>query len=289
MFNHLKERSEKFLNEKNFVTDCLAKIEEKTGIHRRYLATGSMSFISLYLVFGYGASLLCNLIGFVYPAYFSIKAIESSNKEDDTKWLTYWVVYGLFSVAEFFSDIFLYWFPFYYAGKCVFLLWCMAPVSWNGSQILYKRLVLPFFLKHQASVDSVVNDLSGQAIHAAESLTRGGTRGAGALPLQSHSHLTSCVQTNYKMRLQKSTGSIMAVQYFMSDCELLHTLVQTKTLLPADSGPKELPGTSQPTSSQTTSLTIRSHSDCTTEGRTLNSCSIDLKKETIKLVCMLTD
>lgn len=32
-------------------------------------------------------------------------------------WLTYWVVYGVFSVAEFFSDLFLYWFPFYYAGK----------------------------------------------------------------------------------------------------------------------------------------------------------------------------
>ncbi|MGH0125500.1 UNVERIFIED_CONTAM: hypothetical protein FKN15_043350 [Acipenser sinensis] len=174
MFGKLKERFEKFLNEKNFVTDCLAKIEEKTGVHRRYVATGSVSFIGLYLVFGYGASLLCNLIGFVYPAYFSIKAIESSNKEDDTKWLTYWVVYGIFSVAEFFSDIFLYWFPFYYAGKCLFLLWCMAPVAWNGSQILYTRLVRPFFLKHQASVDSVVNELSGQAIHAAESLTRGG-------------------------------------------------------------------------------------------------------------------
>lgn len=47
----------------------------------------------------------------------SIKAIESSSKEDDTTWLTYWVVYGVFSVAEFFSDIFLYWFPFYYAAK----------------------------------------------------------------------------------------------------------------------------------------------------------------------------
>lgn len=47
----------------------------------------------------------------------SIKAIESSSKEDDTTWLTYWVVYGVFSVAEFFSDIFLYWLPFYYFGK----------------------------------------------------------------------------------------------------------------------------------------------------------------------------
>ncbi|XP_035268393.1 receptor expression-enhancing protein 6-like isoform X2 [Anguilla anguilla] len=172
MFAKLKERVEKFLNEKNFVTDFLGKIEEKTGIKKKFLAIGAVSVTGLYLIFGYGASLLCNLIGFVYPAYYSIKAIESPNKDDDTKWLTYWVVYGIFSVGEFFSDIFLYWFPFYYVGKCLFLLWCMAPVAWNGSQVLYTRVVRPFFLRHEAAVDSVVSDLSGKAMTAAESVTR---------------------------------------------------------------------------------------------------------------------
>lgn len=56
---------------------------------------------------------------------FRIKAIESPNKEDDTQWLTYWVVYGVFSIAEFFSDLFLSWFPFYYMLKVcqLFLNW----------------------------------------------------------------------------------------------------------------------------------------------------------------------
>lgn len=46
-----------------------------------------------------------------------VKAIESPSKEDDTVWLTYWVVYALFGLVEFFSDLLLFWFPFYYAGK----------------------------------------------------------------------------------------------------------------------------------------------------------------------------
>ncbi|XP_071762737.2 receptor expression-enhancing protein 6 [Centroberyx gerrardi] len=172
VFTSIKDRAEKFLNEKNVVTDFLGKLEEKTGIKKKIIAVGAVSLTGLYLVYGYGAALLCNLIGFVYPAYFSIKAIESLNKEDDTKWLTYWVVYGVFSLGEFFSDIFLYWFPFYYAAKCVFLLWCMAPVSWNGSQVIYSRVVRPVFLRHEATVDGMVSDLSGKAMNAAESLTR---------------------------------------------------------------------------------------------------------------------
>lgn len=42
----IKERVEAFLNEKNFVTDCLNKIEEKTGIKKRYLAIGNNNPLS---------------------------------------------------------------------------------------------------------------------------------------------------------------------------------------------------------------------------------------------------
>ena len=50
----------------------------------------------------------------------------------------------------------------------------MAPVAWNGSQVLYNQVVRPIFLRHEATVDGMMNDLSGKAMSAAEAMTREG-------------------------------------------------------------------------------------------------------------------
>ncbi|KAM7341720.1 receptor expression enhancing protein B isoform 2-T2 [Cochliomyia hominivorax] len=136
--------------------------------HRRYVALikfgiGAAIFCALYLVFGYGAQLLCNIIGVVYPAYISIHAIESSTKLDDTKWLTYWVTYGIMSIIEYFSGVLTSVIPFYWLLKCIFLVWCMLPMEQNGSYIIYNRVVRPYFLKHHQAVDSALDNVIGQA------------------------------------------------------------------------------------------------------------------------------
>lgn len=135
------------------VVKSVARISTLSGMQRRYVFLGLLfSFVGVVL-FGHGMPLFCSLVGFLYPCYMSFKALESRTKDDDTQWLTYWVVFGLLSVMEHFSGFLLYWVPFYFILKLVFVIWCMWPGAQNGSMFIYGHAIRPFFLKHEARID----------------------------------------------------------------------------------------------------------------------------------------
>lgn len=156
--DNLREGLRHFLHEKNFFTSFLEVVEKYTRISREYIFISLFALLIIYLIVGYGAGLVVNLLGFAYPAYKSCKAIDSEEKDDDTQWLTYWVVYASFTILEHFTDYFLAWIPFYFLAKCLFLVWCMLPMANNGAGVIYRRLIKPFITKNEKAIDEFIGE-----------------------------------------------------------------------------------------------------------------------------------
>ena len=79
------------------------------------------------------------MLGFVYPTYASIKALETPETDDDKQWLTYWVLFSFFSLIEHFTDTVLYWIPFYFSIKLGLLIWMMLPGQ-KGATLIYQMI-----------------------------------------------------------------------------------------------------------------------------------------------------
>ena len=105
------------------------------------------------------------IVGVTYPAFASLKAVLSDSPESCGAWLRseiiimgsnlsltlsrYWVVLGVFSLVELLLDLAInplaYSFPAYLILKCTFLAWCMAPVEWNGSDVIFNNVSDSYF------------------------------------------------------------------------------------------------------------------------------------------------
>jgi len=105
------------------------------------------TILSLLVWFVGGAKLISDLIGFLYPAYMSFKAIDSVDTADNTQWLTYWVVFSLFSITEQTAMALTSLIPFYFYIKCAFFLWLYHP-RFMGAQMVYNDVVRPLLLPY---------------------------------------------------------------------------------------------------------------------------------------------
>jgi len=117
--------------------------EQKTQIPKTYGAISAAVLVLVSLFINTLAHPISNLVGFVLPACLSIKAIESPGHEDDVQWLTYWVVFGTFTLIESVAlRIALYYLPFYFVFKTIFILWLQLPAT-KGARTLYLSVLRP--------------------------------------------------------------------------------------------------------------------------------------------------
>jgi receptor expression-enhancing protein 5/6 len=130
--------------------EYLELIHQKTGIKGQYVIIGLLASVFLVCI-GYLEKIITNIVGTVYPAYWTMKSIEL-NTDDDRHWLTYWVVFALFSIIDTFSGFLLKFIPFYFFIKISFLIWLFMPNS-QGSVIIYNLLVVKLFKHVEKDID----------------------------------------------------------------------------------------------------------------------------------------
>jgi len=135
----------------------MALIKEKTGIRGIYVVIALiLSVFFVYLnVFD---TIITNLVGTLYPAFWTIKSIETNNLKDQKNWLTYWAVFGFFILVDMFSPIIIKFIPFYFVFKIIFLIWLFMPGS-SGCTIIYNLVVKKILRKYEDELDNAVNKI----------------------------------------------------------------------------------------------------------------------------------
>ena len=143
------------------------KIVEKKGFNGKIIFGILAGAIVLTLIGLLDKYITC-IIGIVLPTYWSMKAIESPEPDDDKQWLTYWTVYAVFSFFDLFAGFIMKYLPFYFVIKLVFLIWCFMPNT-KGALVIYKHILVKFFKKYETKIDDKVKKVLKKGYEAAES------------------------------------------------------------------------------------------------------------------------
>ncbi|XP_028137340.1 uncharacterized protein LOC114331861 isoform X1 [Diabrotica virgifera virgifera] len=117
------------------------------------------------------------LIGTLYPAYASYKAVRTKNVREYVKWMMYWIVFALFTCVETFTDVFFSWFPFYYEVKIILVIWLLSPAT-KGSSILYRKFVHPTLSSREQEIDEYISKAKEQSYRQVLDI---GSKGVSAL------------------------------------------------------------------------------------------------------------
>eukprot|EP01111_Echinosteliopsis_oligospora_P015845 TRINITY_DN639_c0_g1_i1.p1 TRINITY_DN639_c0_g1~~TRINITY_DN639_c0_g1_i1.p1 ORF type:complete len:152 (+),score=34.10 TRINITY_DN639_c0_g1_i1:108-563(+) len=108
---------------------------------------------------GFLATFLINTLVLWY-GYRSFKAVESVEKDDDTQWLTFWLLFSIINFAETWTDFILSWLPLYYELKLAAILYLG---HFGGAKNFYNSFVRPYLKASEAQIDQKIELLQNQA------------------------------------------------------------------------------------------------------------------------------
>jgi receptor expression-enhancing protein 5/6 len=139
----------------------MKKISDSTMLPAPIFLGGlAACFVLTFL--GISESLVTTLVATVFPIFWSIKAIESPDTDDDKQWLTYWVVISAFQIIDDYSHFILAIIPLYYFLKLVLIVILMLP-NIQGSAWVYNTIVYRLFKTYEKDLDNLTEKVANTA------------------------------------------------------------------------------------------------------------------------------
>lgn len=131
--------------------------------HSDKILIGSVILGAAFVFLGVGQDVVATMVGAVYPAFMSYKAVKTQDKDDDTQWLIYWIVFATFSFFDQWTSFMLDMIPFYHLAKLAFLLYLMFPPDVRGASWIYHTFIETTLDKHHRQIEKTIRGVQGLA------------------------------------------------------------------------------------------------------------------------------
>eukprot|EP00615_Pteridomonas_danica_P011096 CAMPEP_0114340798 /NCGR_PEP_ID=MMETSP0101-20121206/8613_1 /TAXON_ID=38822 ORGANISM="Pteridomonas danica, Strain PT" /NCGR_SAMPLE_ID=MMETSP0101 /ASSEMBLY_ACC=CAM_ASM_000211 /LENGTH=170 /DNA_ID=CAMNT_0001474173 /DNA_START=54 /DNA_END=566 /DNA_ORIENTATION=- len=127
------------------VKEQLKSLEAVHPFLKQAYVVGGAIMIPVLLIFYFlgGLKLLVNLSSFSYPAYKSLQAISISDPAEDKQWLTYWIIYGSFSILESGLGFLVALIPYYNIIKLGIFIYLYHSTT-KGATMVYDKVIAKY-------------------------------------------------------------------------------------------------------------------------------------------------
>ncbi len=129
----------------------LKDISSKAGVETGVILGGSLTLALLTTFLMFGSTILTLCITVLYPACKSIQALESNGLDDDKEWLTYWIIFGLFSLLDDCCGCVLNFIPYFFWIKLAFFIALLLPQV-KGAKFIYNTVVKDLLNKYKDNI-----------------------------------------------------------------------------------------------------------------------------------------
>lgn len=138
----------------------IKQLAQQFGLESGVIVGGVLTLVTLITFAIFGSSILTLVITVLYPSFKSIQALETKSNDDDKEWLTYWIIFGLFSLIDDCCGCLLSFIPYFYWIKLAFFIYLLAPQT-RGAQFLYNTVVKQQLHKYKSQIESLISDVKG--------------------------------------------------------------------------------------------------------------------------------